>query len=704
MRKKDVRSKVNNRINLVKISNIPPSRHVHKINALFIFSLILMLALVFALGFMINKNLLKTTGFAVTTYPIITTVNGTYGGSVLKIIFPMNSSFFNLINLNNLNFTIETNYHGTNFTTTYDYGPNANPRIIVTPCNFLLRTSVLSVNDPGITFGSSVNLPYTSTLIKNYTNNLICNANARCPDGIYEVLASVENSCGDVPSIYSDPVFFTINLNPPVITSTSPSNGDNLTAYENGSAIIHPSLEAIDSTSINKTLKTQTQTIDLTTVQSPISLSVGSYTWNFSAIDRDGYINSSIVNFNVIPYVAPLNPVIQNFSYASGTPDDGQVVALGNFNISLLVADPSTVSKVEIFVYDSNFSLIKNITNNNKLSSYFMNVNSLSEGTYYFNATLTNDSNYKFSVPTRQLRISNSSILDNSFAGSLIFGQNTEVDSSIKNESSIEINITSNQSLNGKILIVNLYDQSGNVVRSDQTNLSFIDVVYDNLSNGVYFFNASLLDSNVVVTSTITRTVIINKGSNLALSDLPKLVSFYPKNNSNLSASEIIFTVKLNKAGSVLISFDHGATNYSMDSSDDVSFSFKYTPSLTDSSVTFYVGDDSGRFNTYNLNFNVLENSSFAKKIIYLVIIVAVVIIIILLIFLYFIMKNKKTDYPNDPNNFQPGSMPPRFPPNNFQTNQLNPGFNRPVQFRPRPSMNPNFIPRNNLNTSSAQN
>jgi len=152
-------------------------------------------------------------------------------------------------------------------------------------------------------------------------------------------------------------------------------------------------------------------------------------------------------------------------------------------------------------------------------------VMNLTRKNFWFNATASTPGSYNITVATTNGTGSFSSnisvtINDTTPPSSINFVSPTEDNNSNLSKSNIAVNITAAD--NGVIgtIIIRLFNSTRNQINSSSSSTSPVFVNFTGLSDGVYYFNATVNDSYGNSNSTATKTVVIDTTSpTISLSD-----------------------------------------------------------------------------------------------------------------------------------------------------------------------------------------
>jgi len=307
-------------------------------------------------------------------------------------------------------------------------------------------------------------------------------------DGLYYFNATAYDKAGNSNSTETRNI--TIDtINPEIIFA---SNTDNGTIGRNSTII---NVSVIDANIANITMSlynssgasiyTSTANFTNNLYVNITGLSDGIYHYNATAYDKAGNYNSTItqnvtINMNVLAITL--------------TPADLFTEANNIFvNIS---ATGSNIENITIRLYNSSGTLIN--SSNTTIPDPGYNFTSLSDGKYYYNATVYDIFNYSASTITGNTTIDtvNPSI-----------GYNTLDPSYIKRNYTI-ISVYTVDS-NMKNVTIYLYNSSG-LMKSNTSGSSNFSINFTNLPDGIYFYNATAYDIIGHYNSSSTMNVTVD--------------------------------------------------------------------------------------------------------------------------------------------------------------------------------------------------
>ncbi|MFC1728295.1 Ig-like domain-containing protein [Nanoarchaeota archaeon] len=323
---------------------------------------------------------------------------------------------------------------------------------------------------------------------------------------------------------------FTIDNSPPTVFDLIPSSGTNYSI----SQLIQISANVTDLTTVD--LVTANITYPNTTIQKltltnavgdkynnsfTIPIQIGQYNVIFFANDSVNNINSTETTFFVGNDVTP-----PGIAFENPTPVNNSYLPQDYVEINVSALDAIGADIITIKVYNSTSDLI-NITSSGT-SPFFVNITSLSEGTYYFNASVNDTSDNTNYTETRTL------VLDTKEPSIIIYSpQSTTYGSAtvLVNLSATDINpdsvwynwngtnmpyssahaVTFDEGSNTLIAYAN--DSAGNL---NSTNVTFIvDTTEPNITQITDYNEAGVTDGIVERGDNVTFNVTVTDSSSV---------------------------------------------------------------------------------------------------------------------------------------------------------------------------------------------
>ncbi|MBX4196219.1 LamG domain-containing protein [Candidatus Pacearchaeota archaeon] len=268
-------------------------------------------------------------------------------------------------------------------------------------------------------------------------------------------------------------------------------------------------------------------------------------------------------------------------------PSNGSFVTSNATNFSASFTDDYQLKNATLYLWNST-SLLNTTsrTLNGTSNATNISITLPREGTYFWNyLAADNSSNSAFAS-------SNNSVIFDSTLPIPLYGTLTETNGSTLTRSNIVINVTASDT-NLVNITINLFNASGFLNQSNTSITSPFLINYTGLANGVYYFNATATDSANNQNRTETRTVTITTADSTA-----PLVNITVPSNTTYANASFNFNVSLNEVGTVLFTLTNGATNYTMASTNNITFN-RTNSSIRDGSYTFkvYANDSAGNRN-----------------------------------------------------------------------------------------------------------
>ncbi|MEK6898727.1 MAG: Ig-like domain-containing protein [Nanoarchaeota archaeon] len=226
----------------------------------------------------------------------------------------------------------------------------------------------------------SLDLGVTNATITCGTN--VTNLNSGQGSSTWKVYANDSNN-----NLNSSSVTFSVDSIIPLVSIVYPTN----TTYTSVTALNYSVSDTnLQACWYSTNLGVTNTTIICGTNVTGLSSSDGSNTWKVFANDSSGNLNSSSVTFSV-------DSGSPSIDFVSPTETSGIFLTRGNIMINLTASD-SSLANITIELFNST-SLVNRTTT--LTSPNYVNISSLTNGTYYFNATATDTSNNANSTSTR---------------------------------------------------------------------------------------------------------------------------------------------------------------------------------------------------------------------------------------------------------------------------------------------------------------
>jgi len=359
-----------------------------------------------------------------------------------------------------------------------------------------------------------------------------------------------------------------------------------------------------------------------------------------------------------------INETIHLFALHQEMPTISQIYPTNNLQINISTNSTTTIFP-KLIATDSLGILNKTISTAQGIVSLKDQPNfniTLQPGIYTWNFTATDIAGNKQLITSR-FTIFNSSIntsqnetiepvvneTEPTTNASILFTSNTAENNKLTNDSSILIEVIANTEVAEVNLTLQIFDETGNRIYSNTTNGKTLQITHNFISDGTYYYNATLSYEDIQ-TSTPTRKIIID-------TEGPSIEIVSPKTGQNT------FT------NSALIEFNAEDTNgiskmWINDGTKNTDYTKKINKTLEEGDYTWtvYAQDKTGNIAQQTIRFSIVaeKESNSSKKIAIFVIIIAIVLMILLAAY-YFLRK--KPEETTDSNNQKINTLPPSNPP-----------------------------------------
>ena len=348
-----------------------------------IFLGLMLIGLMFLIG-IYNKTITGNTIIPAITGETCNDSATTYDGSFMEIISPLNNSY---TGKDNFNFTAYTDYYGEDIVTTCEGEEPVN-------CTLELMLALISDDDKELYF--SFELPKTNEGNKTYTSTAAQSSN-NYTNGNYTMLTKIKYSC-IVATFERDERRIQVDIEEPNITEIYPLNNAIINISTNSTTTIFYKLNATDSIGIaNRTITKGSKVTSM--IQNPNyneTLTPGSYTYTFAAIDLAGNTKSVTSSFRIInsstneteiPVENETNETVINATiyFDTTTTVNNAITNLSILNVKL-IANASTTTNMTFRIYDSTGRIV--YQNSTSQKTFNITHMFISDGVYSYNATL----------------------------------------------------------------------------------------------------------------------------------------------------------------------------------------------------------------------------------------------------------------------------------------------------------------------------
>src|SRR3989338_5153176 len=464
------------------------------------------------------------------------------------------------------NVTINSPSNQSYATTSFIFNVTAVDNLGMTNCSYSLNNGATNYSMKNLT---------TSPNQWNASNSTVNQGSATVRFYCYDINSNLNNS---------ESITFFVDSITPTATIVTPANRTNSTNinlninYTRNDTNLGSCWYSNDTYSVNRSLGNVVACGNLTNI-----------TWSEGLHNVTIYSNDSVGNLAFSSVTFTIDSVNPGINFPSGTLLSG----VNQSSTSIFVNVSVTEINEQAIVFNlffTNGTLVNKSQFTNPQRT--MNFTGLEDGTYVVNVSVNDSAGNKNVTETRSFSIDTTS-------PSASFASPSETNGTRVRQDFIEINVSANDSGSGlQAIAIRLFNSSHGEINSSLSVSSPLYVNFSGLSDGIYFFNATINDSlnNVFLLGSITVTLDLTK---------PRVSIDFPGNRS-YSQSSIMINTSLNEEGSCLYSLTSGLFNYSMTAnSSSTGFSATNT-SINDGSfrVYAYCNDSVGNENhTENKDF-----------------------------------------------------------------------------------------------------
>ncbi|MEK7067192.1 MAG: hypothetical protein AAB950_00100, partial [Patescibacteria group bacterium] len=318
------------------------------------------------------------------------------------------------------------------------------------------------------------------------------------------------------------------DVTPPVVTVLAPANisynavlaNFSILLDENGGTVLY----TLDGGVNNKSFSTLDNLYYNATNS---TIADGQYTFRVYSNDTSANRNDTTTVTFILDMTVPAT-----IAYGLSTDADGLNVSKSGVFVNVTATDNLGLGSMLIRLYNSTKDQVNSSLNTTQPSSAFVNFTGLSDGLYYFNATVNDSANNVNHTATRIV------LLDTKAPTTIAFGQQTDGNGSVAPRSHVVVNVTATDV---NLTNITLYLWNGTLV--NMTTVTGINSTYGEnfvnitgLSDGTYYFNATATDIANNKNSTVTRTVTVDTAA-------PGTIEFGTQTDVNNSYHSRNFTI-----------------------------------------------------------------------------------------------------------------------------------------------------------------
>ncbi len=262
----------------------------------------------------------------------------------------------------------------------------------------------------------------------------------------------------------------------------------------------------------------------------------GIYYLNATANDTFGNLNSTETRTITLDTTSP------RIDLTSPTSTNNSNVSANSIIVNASALDATSgVGTVILRFYNSTRDLIQTNTSSGGVSSFYVNLSGLSDGLYYYNATVNDSAGNTNSTETRSVTLDQTIPL-------ISYGTGTLANLSNVSQGHIFINVSVTES-NFFNITFQLTNSTGEV-NSTTYSTSVVVINWTGLPAGLYYYNVTVSDRAGNINYTDTRVVTLDQ-------TIP-LISYATgtlANNSNVSQNYVFVNVSITEANFANITF-----------------------------------------------------------------------------------------------------------------------------------------------------
>ncbi len=392
---------------------------------------------------------------------------------------------------------------------------NTQATVNITEVNITIPSGFAFISDSNATDSTTTTFTNTSTILtwvnssaaalvaNGSINYFWFNTTSSATPGDYNFTVTSSNSTG---VFETQNISITVNdtVAPSSIEFASPSEVDNANL---STTYIFVNVTAVDAGTLDNILirlynSSGSQINSSLGSSSPTSINFtgltdGTYYFNATANDTVGNTNDSAIRTIVLDTVAP-----SSIEFASPSEVDNANLSVLYAAVNVTAADAVALDSILIRLYNSSGSQVNSSTSST--SPAFINFTGLSDGTYYFNATVNDSSGNTNDSATRTFTV------DTVAPSSIEFASPSEVDNANLSVSYVAVNVTAVDAGTLDNILVRLYNSSGALINSSTGSASPTFINFTGLSDGTYYFNATANDTVGNSNDSVTRNLTID--------------------------------------------------------------------------------------------------------------------------------------------------------------------------------------------------
>jgi len=308
------------------------------------------------------------------------------------------------------------------------------------------------------------------------------------------------------------------------------------------------------------------------------SLPDGLYYYNATACDE--IVCNSSETWSVL-----LDTNLPSISFEDPTLTVGS--SSNNYLVANISSSDTNLDTITVYLYNSSLELVGSSLDSS--SPIFYNFTSLSDGTFYLNATANDTAGNINSTATRIYLIDTTIPL-------ISYVEGTEDDGVYKARNWINVNVTASDANEANITF-SLYNSSSDSINDSAETAGTRQINFTGLSDGVYYYNVTIEDELSNRNSTATRNITLDNAN-------PSITIATPSNNTYTDDAglDVNYTVSDANLDSCWYSNDSMSTNTTLTSCTNIT---AVTWNEGQHNVTVWTNDSAGNLNSSSVTFAV---------------------------------------------------------------------------------------------------
>lgn len=263
-----------------------------------------------------------------------------------------------------------------------------------------------------------------------------------------------------------------------------------------------------------------------------------------------------------------------SIEFVSPTESNNANLSQSNIAINITATDNGVIDTIIARLFNSTSDQINSSTSST--SPLFINFTGLSDGIYYFNATINDTYGNSNSTSTRTLTLDTTYPL-------IDYGTGTEGDNANLSQSNIYVNVSVTET-NEKNITFLLYNSTGQVNSTTYTD-GTRTINWTSLSDGAYTYNVTIIDIAENSNTTSTRTLTLDSTN-------PVITLIAPADSTSSTTSAYNFTFNVTDDQTIVncsLIFDGSIINTLTSANNSGGTNGMYNSSLSVATHTWYV-------------------------------------------------------------------------------------------------------------------